>query len=128
MKSRLLRIFLGIFLPALISSLLYVIPSGLYILYHSDEGVSVLILFPLFFIMALIFIGIPSLLYSLLMEFWINPRFESDVKVWIVGAIVGGLSGAIFHNWELLVVGVATGFLVAFVLRRSYHRALEPLS
>lgn len=63
--------------------------------------------------------GIQSIIYSLLMEFLINPKIKNNFAVVILSSALGGLSGIILLK-PGLVVGALTGMLTGIILRRMY--------
>ena len=66
--------------------------------------------------------GIQSIIYSLLMEFLINPKIKNNFAVVILSSALGGLSGIILLK-PGLVVGALTGMLTGIILRRMYLRS-----
>lgn len=78
-----------------------------------------------------LFMGIPSLIYSVLMEFAVNRQFQDDYWVWAFGAILGTLCGLSF--WEsssgvvniFPILGCLSGGVTAYVLRRHFNQRTD---
>lgn len=104
-KNRASRLAIGFFLPPLFGGIFVYILIG-----DPNPETNLVILF--FFISAFILVGLPSLIYSLLMDFVINPRVTSDLRVVLLSALLGTL---IFIG-----LGTAIGLIVGMILRRQY--------
>ena len=93
-----------------------------------------------FIFVGLVVVGTQSLLYSLLMEFYVNRRIIEDSRALIISVLLGFLSGVIpmviavimrpvyddrLKNVLLLaillgVVGAIAGALIGYILRKHY--------
>ncbi len=65
--------------------------------------------------------GLQSVLFSLIMEFFVVTKMETSVVI-LIGVFLGGLSGGIYLLLELFLLSVAIGGLVAFILKHHYER------
>ena len=83
---------------------------------------------------AYLFAGVQSVLYAVLMEYVINPRFRSDAAAIVSSAFLGALAAAAMTlfspQWKIgsvgamIVLGVIVGATVGYILRRMYKRQL----
>lgn len=83
---------------------------------------SILLAFPFLLMFAIIFVGIQSLIFSLLMEFVIRPRMFSGKRLLMAGACFGFLSALpLSMGWYLgllfLPIGIAVGAVVSWLIR-----------
>jgi hypothetical protein len=95
------RLILGFVLPSLILSF------------------ATLYIFPLVFFLAILVLGIPSLFFSIVMEFAINQRTQSDILAIVLGAV---LVTVVASPWEPFA-GAVIGFLSSGILRIDYSRS-----
>lgn len=117
------RMAVGVFMPAIIgTSLLFLLmsfvtqpqssmPSSLY-----ADGFKGMLVF------AYMFVGIQSIIYSMIMEFWINPKIKSSFIVVGISAALGTLSGVVIFGYFLAIIGFLTGLIVGLYLRYSYAK------
>jgi len=136
MKGQTQRIVIGMFMPAIIGSLL----MFFYLLGTESVGkpgafdiwsAFIIIVF------ALLFSGIQSTLYSLVMEFIVNRYFKRDDVVVGLSILLGLFSVLILHPIEpklfspskglpvLIFIGPITGLIVGVLLRRMYLHSLS---
>lgn len=120
-----LRITTGILAPAPIGTMVVIIIYQIvYFIYNRNFVINInnkdsfLTLLGLM-MYAYFLIGIQSIIYSLLMEFVINPKIKNSLAVVILSSALGGLSGAMLLE-PGLVVGAITGMLMGIILRRMY--------
>jgi len=124
---RLMRVLLGILLPAPISALLFslvLIPFEVRPEWYSNFGMSVL----LFTVGGYFFIGFQSLISSLVLEFEgveLLLKYQSKMRYLFLAFVLGILSSAPlliadFSAWTLLlggVVGIITGYILSLTVR-----------
>ena len=115
------RILLGIFLPPLIGGFLF------FVLFLRPElsllfSLKTITDFLSFLMVAYAFMGVQSLIFSLLMEFFIQ-KFESNKLVYMFASFIGAMSGFIllFHG---IIIGLFVGFIVSYWLRLMYIKQL----
>jgi hypothetical protein len=87
-----------------------------------------------FLVLGYLYAGIPSIIYSVVMEFFVNPLVSNHVVVigisTILGALAGSLAGSLvgalpgFGVGGLLAfLGLVPGFVTGLYLRWSYVKA-----
>ncbi|MEJ2466503.1 MAG: hypothetical protein P8045_12500 [Candidatus Thiodiazotropha sp.] len=74
----------------------------------------------MFFPFALIIMGIQSLVYSLLMEFVVNPFIENKYVVYLASIFLGVMSGCTLGCGYFALVGAVAGLLSGVVLKSIY--------
>lgn len=78
-------------------------------------------------IASLVFIGFQSVIYSLLMEFFVNKHINNSLLAILISAFLGFLSGLLIDtmiNEEYFgKIGVAVGLIYGIVLRVMFVRA-----
>ena len=128
---------MGIFLPALIQLLflhIYIAAKGNglgdYIDFLSEVRYQFLMI-----AFAYTVSGLQSVIYALLMEFVINPRFKKHIWVVLISgffAVLTGLSvmyllssGLTDDMQEWLLMSLLTGLIMGFILRRHYHKTSQ---
>lgn len=118
-SGRAARIVLGAILPAALAVLiLWLIGS----LARREAFPLSQLLVSLAF--AYLAVGLQSLVASLLMEFFVNPRVVRHSSALLAGAVLGALSAAVLPlGSQFVLLGVGVGFLVGGYLRWSYVRA-----
>ena len=78
---------------------------------------------------AFVVVGIQALIYSLVMEFFVNRRIHDLSASLVCGLMLGGVSGivpAFFWGYEYVLVGCGMGVVVGFALRWLMLRAIVP--
>jgi hypothetical protein len=75
----------------------------------------------MFFPFALIIMGIQSLVYSLLMEFVVNPFIETKFVVYLASIFLGVMSGCTLDCGYFALVGAGAGLLSGVVLKLIYE-------
>ena len=73
------------------------------------------------------FMAIPSLIYTLIMEFAINRRLANDYQVWIFGAVFGAASGLFVVGLKpeisaFVLLGALSGGICAYILRLHFKQ------
>ena len=67
--------------------------------------------------------GIQCFVYSLLMEFLINPKAKTDAIAIFVSAVIGVASGLVIdQSLELAATGFLVGGVMGYILRSSYKK------
>ena len=93
-------------------------PAGL-----ESFDLTLVMVFLLFLAFGYLFVGIQSVIYSTLMEYYVNPKISNDVLVIIISGVLGALSGAVVLGSAGAVLGVVPGFVTGIYLRRSFVKA-----
>lgn len=73
---------------------------------------------PFVMLISLIFLIIPCMLYSLLMEFVVQ-KIDNDLVVILISACLGAYTAKFFGD-KALIVGGIVGLMVGYVLRNSF--------
>jgi hypothetical protein len=97
------RLLLGLVLPSLVLS------------------IANIFIFPFVFLVSIFAFGIPSLFFSIVMEFAINQRIKSDILAIILGS---ALVTVVASPWAPYAGGVV-GFLSSAILRVDYIRSMR---
>jgi hypothetical protein len=119
---RALRIIMGIFLPAIVGTLLF----GMTVAFSNWDGDLIESVFALlgsiiiFFIPAMLFVGIQSIIYAFLMEFMVNTFVKNDVIAVVISVLLGLLSALVFGSGAMMMVGAVVGLIVGIMLRVMY--------
>ena len=87
---------------------------------RSAEPVALILGIPI----AIIIMGPSVLIYSILMEFIVNPKISDNKYFFIISAFIGGILGIVL-GWVGSIIGVIAGFICAFHLRRNYIKAVN---
>ena len=127
--SRKGRILLGVLLPPAFGASFLAVP--LFIRgYVNDDGSTAFFLFAVYWF-AFLIMGIPSLFYAFVMEYFVNRKLDSDMAVIVLSAIMGGLAGSIFLLSGRLgagliytFIGILVGAAVGMILRKNFNREL----
>ena len=125
MKWTIVRILLGIFSPGLIGLLLLTAYS---FLFSSDQNTNTFNLHSFFelLLFSYLFVGIQSILYSILMEYLINRRIDDHTLVVAYSACHGTLSALPFYvSPEIIYIGFITGLIAGVLLRYLYILTTE---
>ena len=80
-------------------------------------------LFPFLFLISFFLLGLPWLVYSIIMEFCINQRIQSDILAIVLGF---GLVTIAASPWAPYIGGVL-GFLLSAILRIDYVRSVKSM-
>lgn len=123
-RSRIKRLLLGVFLPAIIGALIFVIEDFFRSIVNDKPLVNYFEIFPFILLFAYMFVGIQSVIYSLIMEFLVNNRIKNNIVVVLLSTVLGILSGIIFLRTEFIITGAITGFVMGVGLRRSYNNSI----
>lgn len=110
-----IRLLMGLLLPVPMA-ILIVLVLGVF-----SGGEDVLKSVPAFVVFGYYFMAIPSLIYCLLMEFLVNRKIGKDAFVWVIGGLLGLLSGLMWGGFFLLI-GFVVGFVCALLLRWHFKR------
>jgi hypothetical protein len=123
--NRVARLLVGLLGPAAISSFIIVayvfVPGGI------KEGLSIemfqlmLESFVLFFVAGSFFIGLQSLLYTIVMEFMVRPKVRLRNAYLVVSCMLGAASGlvvdVVFDDPPVFIIfGTVIGLLTGLVL------------
>jgi hypothetical protein len=118
-----IRLLIGFTLPLAIGSEVFAVLA----LVSEANGNVTLDMLPamiiggvIFFPFALIVMGIQSLVYSLLMEFVINPLISTKSIVYLISLFLGVVSSCTISCGYSALVGAVAGLLSGFVLRSIY--------
>lgn len=119
------RILLGIVLPPLIGALLFAVPAATRVSYNEFTTYFIFTIFLLAYLVMII----PSVLYSLVMEYQVNRRVRSDFIAIALSTLLGLIAGSVFLRLELLSPGVLlmvicaiAGAVVGIILRRCFNK------
>ena len=124
MKGRYIRLLIGTLMPAVVGVLLFFI---LLLTKESPKATdaSYITAIQVFFFMLLfgyIFVGIQSLLYSVAMEFYINPKVNDQASAIAISTAIGALCGLILGPPGMLIGG-ASGLITGLCVRKLYDKA-----
>ena len=114
---------MGILLPAPIGAWIFQIV--LTFAYRQRFGPEAFIILPG---LAYAFVGIQSIIYSYIMEYYVNAKFSSNLIIYICSAVLGAITAAsitIITGAFLRVttIGLVTGLIVGIILRACYKQA-----
>jgi len=123
--NRVGRLLIGLLGPAIIGS--FIIVVHVFVSAGVKEGLSiemsqnVLKGFVLFLLAAPIFIGLQSLVYTIVMEFIVRPKVRLRYVYLVASCILGTASGlvidVIFNDHPFLsIIGTITGLLTGLIL------------
>lgn len=79
-----------------------------------------------FFFAALFIVGLQSLVCSVFIEKWLNPKVNKNAVFLSICVVLGILSSLLLailfeqYQYHFLVLGALQGFIVGWVLRRDY--------
>jgi len=125
MNKKFLRLLIGALLPAPIG--LIVIGLFLAVIGESSWLFNIiehknLTMFCYIIAAGYLLLGIPSILYLLIMEFLVNSNFEENNIVVGVSFVLGGMAGATLPADKrfLVFLGVFVGILMGIILRKMY--------
>jgi hypothetical protein len=119
---RALRIIMGIFLPAIVATLIF----GVSVAFRNWDGDLIESVFALlgsiiiFFIPAMLFVGIQSIIYAFVMEFMVNTFVKNDVIAVAISVLLGLLSALAFGSGVMMMMGALVGLIVGIMLRVMY--------
>ena len=145
--NRTKRIALGILLPLILASFLFVAwrTGEVYLIGNKKltafnhevsillgvfQGITAYVFAVLLGVLAAVQLcGAQSLFISLLMEYVINPKIENNLIVLLIYGLLGVISGVIVDQLigetSLIVIGGVTGIIVGKILRDNYNRSPE---
>ena len=123
--NRVGRLLVGLLSPAIVSS--FIIMVFVFVSAGIKEGPSIEILhsvlkgFVIFLVAGSIFIGLQSLVYTIVMEFIVRPnvrlRNQFLIASCMLGAASGSIVGIIFDDFPFLIaLGTVTGLLTGLIL------------
>ena len=123
--NRVGRLLVGLLGPAIVSS--FIIMVFVFVSAGIKEGLSIEIFqsvikgFVIFLVAGLIFIGLQSLVYTIVMEFIVRPKVRLRNKFLVascmLGATSGSIVGVIFDDLPFFItVGTVTGLLTGLIL------------
>lgn len=124
MKGRYLRLVTGALMPAAIGVLLFTIMMLAIELPSSHDGsyFKAIKVFFLFLVFGYVFAGIQSILYSVAMEFYINPKFKENGVVISISTAIGAICGLMLGPPGVIIGGVS-GFFTGLSVRKLYVNA-----
>jgi hypothetical protein len=113
------RIVIGICFPIFIIPLIIFI-AGLVLTRDPGMVLSISVGYVLF---SILLMSVPAILYSLIMEYWVNPKFENNYVVVIISTLLGLAASAILHwlNWYL--IGAIIGFILGHCCPVNFHNS-----
>ena len=123
--GRIFRILTGFLIPPILGVvLLYVF---LLLLSGSTSDTSfaygVLLLgIPLSFLV----VGVQALIFTLVMEYVINPNIQNNWQAIGMAVLLGAISG-VFLSWLLCVLGMVVGLLLGWYLRYHFNKSVNKL-
>ena len=124
MNNRWERLVAGIFMPGAIGTILLFV-FMLFIRQPQDISPLYFMSFVGMLIFAYLYAGIQSVIYSIAMEFVVNPRVESNFIAVGVSGILGALSGVFIWGWFIAVIGLLSGLVSGLYIRNSYIKEKE---
>ena len=92
----------------------------------TDDIVGSIQVFLVFTVWTFFIFGIPSLIYSLVMELLVQ-KAKNDKTVYLISSALGGLSGCIM-SYVGLIIGLLVGYIVGFYLRSCYKTANKKIN
>ena len=115
------RLLIGLLLPVL---LVLILLNIIMLFIDHEKAAGFLLLSTLY---GFLLMGVPSLIYTLLMEYVINRRLDNDYWVWLSGAFIGAVSGMFFLKLTLefnafVLFGALSGGVCAYILRRHFKQ------
>ena len=124
-RNRFPRIVVGILIPAVVFALLTSSTIGLGVeLYPIPEGMGTLPGFVGGILAAWLVGGIPCLLYSIIMEFFVNPQIKNSKLAMGISGLMIGVGTAVLtpSDWPILILlyGFITGCFVGYWLVDMY--------
>ncbi len=124
-QGQIYRITVGIIYPPLVGWTLFIL---LGVFYESPEANGSIFPIAFFFLLfAYLYMFIPSVIFSLLMEFIVNKRISNGLVAiafaGFYGLIIGNFLGPLW--WQ---VGLITGVLVGWYLRHNWHQTVNKSS
>ena len=105
MPGRNIRLFIGFIAPITLGTFLFAFP-------HLPH--------PGLFVAAIYFVGVQSVLYSLIVEFWINRRvhfLSHSVLAFTILGLLSTLPWGLFWGVEFAINGAVVGLVVGLGLR-----------
>jgi len=76
-----------------------------------------------------VFMGIPLVIYTFLMEFIVNKFIKSSLLVVFISCVLGGISGGIIFNLNyetgqtFFLLGILSGLMAGIILRLCYLKS-----
>ena len=113
------RILIGFFLPPVLGCFFFLL---LFYAFGATHGLLELAqVFVVFSVWSLFIFGIPSLIYSLVMEYFVQ-KIQEDKIVYGTSSFLGGVVGVIM-SYGGLIIGIIVGFIMGIILRYHYKTA-----
>ena len=132
MIARLVRIILGVLVPIVLIALIYVFVNLYINSTKESSGVFVLV-----FMGTAIYASIPTIIYSLSMEFYVNRKISNlhltavasgffglfvTLSVYFIASIIlGSVTKAFENDQKTLVFGFIIGIIVGYMLKTLYN-------
>jgi hypothetical protein len=118
------RILIGVFFPPILGCFFF------YLLFYAIGSKHGLLesaqVFVVFSIWSLFIFGIPSLIYSLVMEYFVQ-KVQEDKIVYATSSFLGGLVGVIM-SYGGFIIGILVGFIMGVILRYHYKTANKKIN
>lgn len=123
-KAQVKRVMLAALLPALVGSMLMSI-LGVFVTGELTTFAKGMLMFPLFAYYA---VGLQSIVYSVILEFIINPYIKNHLLAISASVLLGGLVGGMQLQFDFfsIVLGALTGAIVGAYIRQLYRQATQP--
>ena len=122
-KGRKARIVLGILLPPLFGVIVFLVPTTVDCVTQDQNELACGM--PRFLVIsAYLLMGLPSIIYSLVMEFVVNSKISSYKICILVSSFLGVAAGMVTGKLFLVVVGAIVGLLTGMILRKNYENDL----
>ena len=133
-RGRLIRLVLGLISPILTG---FIIINFLKIILDFIQSKKFTIDYDFIYI-SLIYIPVlicfQSIIYSLIMEYWINRKCKSNWMVVIISSFIGGITGYIAmcmvyqsiivtSDLEFIIIGIFAGLITGSILRDHYQKS-----
>lgn len=120
-KAQVKRVVLAALLPALVGSMLMSI-LGVFVTGELAIFAKGMLMFPLFAYYA---VGLQSIVYSVILEFIINPYIKNHLLAMAASVLFGGLVGGMEFAFFGVILGALTGAIVGAYIRQLYRQATQ---
>jgi len=108
-----IRFLLGTILPTPIGTLIFLMLQGDLNLSSIFDPVFIIVI-----MVALVLVGLPSAIYSIVMEHLVNPKISSNVAAVVISSLLGFISGLVVGFPIVgLLVGIVLGFNFTLLIR-----------
>ena len=107
-------------MPPLLGSLVFLVPASIDCAFNDSNSLGCDVALGSL-IGAFLIMGLPSIIYSMLMEYVLNPRIKNGKLLIAASTILGILAGSILDLVSMTIIGGIVGFIVGLVLRSNYE-------